>query len=190
MRRTRVTLAIVVLVAALTGCTTEQSNPPPCRGPGDNLLILEAQAVPSAVLVPCVSSLPIGWTFGGWLIETGRARFWLDSDRAGIHAVEVELTRDCDVSGAVEVPPAPGEVGVRVYQEPTSLPPAFAGIRSMVFPGGCIRYRFTFQRAAPSTLVLEAVGALGTVRREVLVRQVERAVGLTLCGAGAPPCAG
>jgi hypothetical protein len=179
-----------LLLAELTGCTTEQSSPPPCGGSYDNLLILEAQAVPSAVLVPCVSSLQIGWTFGGWLIETGRARFWLNSDRAGIHAVEVELTRDCDVSGAVEVPPAPGEVGVRIYQEPTSLPPAFAAVRSMVFPGGCIRYHFEFQHAAPPTLELEAVGSLGTVQREVLVRQVEREVGLTLCGAGAPPCAG
>jgi len=190
VRRTRAALATVMLAAALTGCTTAQSHPPPCRGSYDNLLILEAQAVPSAVLVPCVSSLPIGWTFGGWLIETGRARFWLDSDRAGIHAVEVELTRDCDISGAVEVPPAPGEVGVRIFQEPTSLPPAFAAVRSMVFPGGCIRYHFNFQRGAPPSLVLEAVGALGTVQREVLVRQVERAVGITLCGAGAPPCAG
>jgi hypothetical protein len=189
VRRGVALAGVAVLVISLGGCAAS-GHAPPCRGPGDNLLILQAQAVPSATLIPCVSSLPIGWGFGGSLVESGRARFWLDSDRAGIHAVEVELTRDCDVSGAVEVPPAPGEVGVRVYQEPTSLPPAFAGVRSMVFPGGCIRYRFSFQGSAPSTLVLEAVGALGTVRRDVLVRQVERGVDLTLCGAGAPPCAG
>ncbi len=188
--RPSLTLLVAMLAASLTGCTSTQDHAPLCRGPGDNLVVLEAQAVPTAVLVPCVSALPIGWTFGGWAIQNGQARFWLDSDRAGTHAVEVNLTRDCDVSGAVEVPPAPGEVGVRIFQEPTSLPPAFAGIRSMVFTGGCITYRFRFQRGAPSTLALEAVGALATVPRDVVVRQVDRVVGLPLCGAGAPPCVG
>jgi hypothetical protein len=190
MRRAVIVVVASMSSALLSGCTTSQSRVPQCTRTDDNLFVLEAQSVPTATLLPCVSILPIGWSFGGSLIEDGRARFWLDSDRAGIHAVEVDLTRTCDVSEAVEVPPAPGEVGVRVYQEPTSLPPAFAGLRSLVFPGGCITYRYRFAKGAPSTLVLEAVGALGTVPRTVMVRRVDDAVDLTLCGAGAPPCAG
>jgi hypothetical protein len=190
VRRWRLAIAGAVAATLIPGCASNQGHLPSCQHPADNLLVLEAQAVPTATLLPCVTALPIGWTFGGSLVQSGRARLWLDSDRAGIHAVEVDLTRSCDVSEGVEVPPAPGEVGVRVFQEPTSLPPSFAGVRSLVFPGGCITYRYRFAHGAPSTLVLEAVGALGTVPRTVMVRKVDDAVGLTLCGAGAPPCAG
>jgi len=38
--------------------------------------------------------------------------------------------------------------------------------------------------------LLEAIGALGTLPRQVMVRVVDRYTGLTLCGAEAPPCAG
>jgi hypothetical protein len=185
-----VALAWVVAATLLSGCTLNEGRVPSCEHPADDLLVLEAQSVPTATRIPCVIALPIGWTFGGSQVQSGRARLWLNSDRAGIHAVEVDLLSSCDVSEAVEVPPAPGEVGVRVFQEPTSLPPAFAGVRSLVFPGGCITYRYRFRNGAPSTLVLEAVGALGMVPREVLVRKIDQALHLTLCGAGAPPCAG
>ena len=191
MRRWLVAIVAVTSTSALlAGCSTSLTSVPLCTRPDDNLFVLEAQAVPSATLLPCVEILPIGWSFGGSLVQSDRARFWLDSDRAGIHAVEVDLRRSCDVSRAVVVPPAPGETTVKVFEEPTSLPPAFAGIRYSVFPGGCITYRYRFKAGAPSTLALEAVGALGTLPREVMVRLVAHNVDLILCGAGAPPCAG
>ena len=194
MRRRRLAAAIgcSALVLLLPGCATNAGHVPLCSRPADDLLVLEAQSVPSATRLPCVTTLPYGWTFGGSLVQSGRARFWLDSDRAnaGMHAIEVDLTRTCDLARSVEVPPGPTEAGLTVYQEPTSLPPHLAGTRSIVFPGGCITYRYDFSTGAPSTLLLEAIGALGTLPRAVMVRVVDRYTGLTLCGAGAPPCAG
>src|SRR5205085_5000995 len=60
----------------------------PACGTGHSM-ILSAQAVPSAALVPCVAALPSGWQAAGADIISGRARFWLDSDQAGPHAVTV-----------------------------------------------------------------------------------------------------
>ena len=46
-------------------------------------LWLEAQSVPSASLVPCVRSLPEGWTLGAANVRNGWSKFTLDHDRLG-----------------------------------------------------------------------------------------------------------
>ena len=63
-------------------------------------MILAAQAVPSAALLPCVAALPSGWQVGGADIASGRSVFWLDSDQAGARAVTVTLSAACDAAGA------------------------------------------------------------------------------------------
>ena len=118
------------------------------------------------------------------------SRFWLDSDRGGIHAVEVSLRRSCDTTGAVEEQPAPDEAGTRVFVRPDSLEPSFTGTRFLLFDGGCIGYTFHFSSGAPSTLAIEAVDALSLLPRATIVAEVAKDPGLILCGAGAPPCAG
>ena len=67
-----------------------------------DVMILMAQAVPSASSVPCVASLPAGWTLGAVAVERGRGEFTLDSDRAGKKAVVVTLRSrgDCRRRGA------------------------------------------------------------------------------------------
>ena len=57
-----------------------------------------------------------------------------------------------------------------------------------VFLGGCVTYRYRFGADAEATLALEADEAVTFGLRTVLVRQVRDELGLTLCGAGAPPC--
>jgi hypothetical protein len=116
--------------------------------------------------------------------------FWLDSDRAGVHAVEVDLTPTCDVSDAVEVAPSPGEAGTKRYEQPISLRPSYRGNRYYLFSGGCITYRYRFRPGASTTLALEADEALSFTPRAVVVAAVERDLSLSLCGVGAPPCAG
>ena len=111
-----------------------------------------------------VLGLPIGWQFGGSEVRDGVTKLWLDHDRAGFHAVEVELAPTCDVAAAVQVPPAPDEVGMRTYQQPESLDP-FVGTRSLQFPGGCIEYRYRFAGGSASALVIEADRALSSVPR-------------------------
>ena len=54
----------------------------PACGTGHSM-ILSAQAVPSAALLPCIAALPSGWSIGGADIASGKTSLWLDSDRAG-----------------------------------------------------------------------------------------------------------
>ena len=65
----------------------------PACGTGHSM-ILSAQAVPSAALLPCIAALPSGWSIGGADIVSGKASFWLDSDRAGARAGDHHPGRD------------------------------------------------------------------------------------------------
>lgn len=104
---------------------------PICDTASRGLLILMAQAVPSAEQIPCFDSIPDGWTLLRPAVETGEALITLDG--AGIGEVTVELTPSCD------------PMGERVESE-TSLPVAAvyehnAGdteTRQLVFAGGCV----------------------------------------------------
>ena len=190
-RRGRIALVLASVAAALTACGgTASPRTPFCTDSHDSVFVLLAQSVPSATELPCVSEFPAGWKFGGSDISSGLSRFWLDSDRGGIHAVEVSLRRSCDTAGAVEERPAPDEVGTQVFVRPDSLEPSFTGTRFLLFDGGCIGYTFHFSSGAPSTLAIEAVEALSLLPRSAIVAEVREDPGLTLCGAGAPACAG
>ena len=63
--------------AFIPGPVALGTDPPSCgTGPA---VILSAQAVPSAALLPCIAALPYGWHPDGADIASGHARFWLDS---------------------------------------------------------------------------------------------------------------
>jgi hypothetical protein len=68
-------------------------------------LWLQAQAVPSASLVPCVRDLPVGWVLGEVAVNDGRSVIALHHDRAG-QAMEARLTAGCHIGGVAEAPPA------------------------------------------------------------------------------------
>jgi hypothetical protein len=176
--------ATLAAALVLAGCGNVTSGPPssPTCDHGD-VLILIAQSVPSATLVPCISEFPAGWTFGGERIESGHSEFWLDSDRAGLRAVTVRLDRSCDTAGSVRVPVEPDEAGTVRLERPRILPPTFSGDRFYTFPGGCVTYRFAFRPGATFTQALEATAALTFFSRARGVRILRR-LGEKLCGAG------
>lgn len=188
-RRASWSVPILVLGGLLSACAARQFQQLTCEE-GDASMVLAAQAVPTATLLPCIQEFPVGWIFGGSEIRSGLVRFWLDSDRAGFQALEVLLTRDCDVSEAVEVTPGADEAGTRRYEQPISLPPRFVANRYYVFPGGCVTYRFAFDPNASPALAFDVDEALGFRPRASLVERMREAVGLELCGAGASPCPG
>jgi tRNA A-37 threonylcarbamoyl transferase component Bud32 len=161
----------------------------PSCGTG-NLMILTAQAVPSATSVPCIASLPAGWEVGGVYIREDKAQFWLDSDRAGRRAVDVIMLPEqgCVVTGATEVPS--DQLGMRRFERPERLPPGLRSTRVYLFDGGCVVYRFAFEGAANASLMFDAESALAFQPREELVEEVRERSGLRLCGAHAPPCSG
>jgi hypothetical protein len=183
------------LVAAVAGgCAAQRHDDPSCRGSDSSIFLLQAQAVPSATLIPCVLPLPGGWRHGGSEVRSGLARFWLGSDRAGDRAAEVTLAADCDLSGATQLPPPPGggslqRYGLRRYEEPAGRHP-HTTVRHFVFAGGCVTYRLAFIRAAAPALFDQADQFLAFTPRQVYVDGVRQDEGLTLCGAQAPPCPG
>jgi membrane-associated phospholipid phosphatase len=146
-------------------------------------MILTAQAVPSAALLPCVAALPSGWQVGGADIASGTARLWLDSDRAGPRAVTVTLTAACDTTGARQIPS--DQPGTSRFERPLSLAPQFSSLRYYTFPGGCATYEFRFRPGAPPVLAVAADSALAFQPRSSLVRHVRQTENLLLCGRGA-----
>ena len=177
--------AIVLTIAPLllTGCgsgTTSTSTALPACADGDdaraaNGVVLMAQAVPTATWVPCVESVPVGWTFAGLDARAGSARFWLDSDRDGMHAIEVRLTAGCDTGEATEIPSE--RDGLRRFEQVTQVTPQYLGRRHYLFPGGCMTVVFRLSgdnRGEPLAL---ATQSLGVVDREELAAQVHEASG-------------
>ncbi|MGY1830465.1 hypothetical protein ACI8AA_08555 [Geodermatophilus sp. SYSU D01180] len=177
--------AAAVLAAALltAGCApgtpTVSGELPACRTGDDDRaahgVVLMAQAVPTASWVPCVESVPVGWTFAGLDAHSGSARFWLNSDRDGYHAIEVRLTAGCDTSGATEIPSE--RDGLTRFERVVRVTPEYLGRRYYVFPGGCLTVVFTLSgdnRGEPLAL---ATQSLGVVSREVLATEVHEESG-------------
>lgn len=179
------TIALVALT--LGGCTTNASVTPDCTDPGNDLVVLIAQSVPSATLVPCLSTMPVGWFYGGSTVRDGITTLSLSSSVAGELAASLELTASCDPGDAPEVVPAPDEVGARAYVSQESLDP-YRATRTVVFEGGCARTTYNLPPGFPASLSLEADAAFSFLPRADVVAAVASDPGGVLCGAEAPPC--
>jgi hypothetical protein len=186
----RVALASLMLLASCSvgrNIATELS----CDTDNRARELLITQAVPSATLIPCVETLLPGWTYSGSDVRSGEARFWLDSDRAGIRSVEVSLTDGCSVAGLRDITTSADEIGVRAFVRWVSFEP-YSVDRIFVFDGGCVTYRYRFgDTEGSAVLAAEVDRSLTFLPRSAFVRGArEGAVPATLCGAGAPPCVG
>jgi hypothetical protein len=146
-------------------------------------MILAAQAVPSAAVLPCLAALPSGWQLGGVDISSGKASFWLDSDRAGGRSATITLAAACDTAGARQIPS--DQPGTRRFERPLNLVPQFSDLRFYTFPGGCVTYEFRFAPGASPVLAGAASSAVDFVPRSRLVSYVRQTEGLALCGRGA-----
>jgi len=129
-------------------------------------LWLEAQAVPSASLVPCVRSLPVGWTLAGVTVNDGRSVLTLNHDRAGDAALVVRLTASCDPGGAVEGPSQ--TEGVRRYQRIESRSGEFTASWYDQFPGGCVTSRLHLTTDPNGEFAAQAPQVLGFTTRAAL----------------------
>src|SRR5213079_2855479 len=160
-----------------------------CQGTDSAIFLLQAQSVPSATQVPCFDRLPVGWRYGESDVRSGLVRVWLDSDRAGDKAVELILSRTCDVSGAQPIELANGPRGVQRFDRPDTAD-ARETVSFFRFAGGCVTYRFAFTRRSAPSIFRQADRFLGFTPRRVYVEGLRHDDGLTLCGAEAPPCPG
>jgi hypothetical protein len=150
-------------------------------------LVLLAQTVPTATMIPCVQTYLPGWVISSVpVVRSGSGSFSLSSDLAGPDAVIVRLTATCDTSGAIPQEDF-GEVGTEHWFRYLHTPGAVQGIaleQYFRFPGGCVTYRYTFQVGTPGTVVDEMNSVLTFVPRAEVAQFVREEFGQTLCGAG------
>ena len=135
---------------------------------GTTLVVLMAQAVPTASQLPCIELLPAGWSVSDIFVRNGRVRFSLDSDRVGAQAVQVVLERFCTLGNVTRVPS--DHQGTRRYQEVISIEPGkrYRGAVYYLFPGGCVTYRLDFRSDEQARPLGEVSNALGFVPRDAL----------------------
>jgi hypothetical protein len=173
VRRALLAAACLLLAGCVQPATTDfgTARQPACRYQGRQgtaVVILMAQAVPTASQLPCVDLLPAGWRVSDLFVRNGRVRFSLDSDRVGDRAVQVVLEQFCSFGRVTRVPS--DHPGTRRYQEVISIEPGrrYQGAVYYLFPGGCVTYRLDFRSDEQARPLGEVSLALGFVTRDAL----------------------
>jgi tRNA A-37 threonylcarbamoyl transferase component Bud32/membrane-associated phospholipid phosphatase len=133
---------------------------------------LLAQSVPSASLVPCVRSLPTGWSFGNVTVNDGRSVMPLNHDRAGTGVLVVRLTATCDLRGATQV--TSDRPQVRRYQRIERLAPRFEATRFDLFPGGCVTAQASVPAANQAEVTSESATILHYTTRQALQQALDQ----------------
>ncbi|MGE5225385.1 MAG: hypothetical protein ACM3OO_00750 [Planctomycetaceae bacterium] len=123
---------------------------------------LMAQAVPTASELPCIDTLPLGWGSMTTDVVRGHASFDV-SLASGPTTVFVTLAETC---------PEPADPTIEVKP----------------IDGGCVTYQAPADASPGEVPSFGPGGGLAFIQRSELVGAVQRDIGLTLCGAGAPPC--
>ena len=171
--------ALLVLgVGLLAGCGVQpavlgEETLACSKGDGNhpaNGVVLMAQSVPSATWVPCLDVMPVGWELAGLDATESSSRFWLDSDRDGVHALEVRLTASCDTAQATEIPSE--RESMRRWERVTQVTPQFVGTRHYVFDGGCVSVHFRLSGDNRSEPLGVATQAVGVVSRQQVAASV------------------
>lgn len=175
-RLTAAVLAAILLAPLAAGCGGSALTMPSCES--TERLGLIAQSVPSAGYVPCLLRLPTGWSSSDFQVRDGRTRVRLSSDRAPDNPVLIELGSSCTVGSATPFPAR--TPGGRSYLGLRSTDPRYAGTMFDVFPGGCVSYRFDFERGPHIALMAELQAAVGFVARRQLRLDLRRRPGVEL----------
>jgi len=167
----------VVAAVVLSGCSVSigSADPPVCLSqgrPGGPPMVLMAQSVPSASLIPCISLVPAGWSVQSFLARNNRADFRLKSDIAGARAVDIVLIHRCDVRGATQVPT--DQPGTTRWERILSINTGYRGTRYYTFPGGCVRYEFKLKGPARAAPVNDVSLAVDFVTRTQVAAEVTR----------------
>jgi hypothetical protein len=154
---------LLVAVGLVASCApaANTTGTPWCDDFG--VLILEAQSVPTAELLPCVDVMPLGWSVGTTHIDDTGTTFTLQSTIAGSDAARVRFAESCDTEGYVRVPS--DEADTQRYELVSQITDGYRGRRVYVFDGGCTSIAFSFEVDVTAALVNEVSLALGFVPR-------------------------
>jgi membrane-associated phospholipid phosphatase/tRNA A-37 threonylcarbamoyl transferase component Bud32 len=132
-----------------------------------------AQSVPSASLVPCVRTRPVGWKVAEVDVNNGRSWITLHHDRAGDRALVVRLIAACDPSGAVEGP-SPTAGGRHFQRTESSAGGEFTATWYDQFPGGCVISRLHLTTDPNGEFAAQAPEVLGFTPRDTLRRALSQ----------------
>jgi hypothetical protein len=173
--RVRLLLAVATLVTlgACTASVVERAAPRCNDGTEvEDELILEAQSVPSAELVPCITEIPPNWDVTAFLVRDGETVMEMRSLSESGGLARATFTSDCDTSGATEQ--LSGKEGTRLFVRLRPLVnDHLIGRQFYVFPGGCVTYEFDLRGEGKGARFSEAEGALNFVPRSVIEDAVE-----------------
>ena len=134
-------------------------------------LWLQAQAVPSATLVPCLGPLVAGWTFANVAVNDGRSLITLDHDQAGSGALEIRLSATCSTADTIETSSA--HPGVRRYQRIEHSEATYSAVWHDQFAGGCVTSRLDSTANLQNGLTNEVRDMLGFISRQTLDNALE-----------------
>ena len=190
-RRVALSLAVVlttVLAVSITagslgglGLLTAPETPvirtPYCERLSNQLLLM-SQSVPTASKLPCLASIPPGWSYDSLHVRDGSSEFVLGYGSVGPRSATVTLRHRCDPSGADEVPS--DEQGARRFERIRAVGANFAADRFYLFEGGCIIYRFDFFGTRSGSLVNELSLAIDFVERQDLEENLREDTGLAV----------
>ena len=135
-------------------------------------MVLMAQAVPSATKLPCIRSLPLGWSLSSSRIVRGRVSF------------QLLVMGGSGGNGSIQVDGG-GEPVVDVSLVPTC--PSTGGDPSITASdvgGGCVTYRSSLPAGVGPVPSFDPGGGLSYVSRSLLGAFIERDDDQRLCGAG------
>jgi tRNA A-37 threonylcarbamoyl transferase component Bud32 len=180
VRRVLLAMAVVAVVvlfgigvySMFTPARLPVAGQPECD-PSD-VVVLMAQAVPTASEIPCLEAEPAGLSDAAVLVDRGDARFTM-TDKEGRDAVSVHLRN-------------PSSCRSGVTEQVDRVDGALRLTRRVGTAGSCISYALI---AADQQKLDALEEALGTIARRELVTWVSNDTdGLVLCGVDAPPCVG
>ena len=182
LRRVAVALAATVLAVVLALNSTRLFSNENTRTPVhvdascDEMepMWLQAQAVQTAQLIPCVESLPVGWSFRALTVNNGRSTITVDHDRAGAAAIELRFAESCDTNGATEVT---GDVdGARRYESGPVEDTDTVLTWYEAFEGGCATIQLNSRTAASEVVdevTTQASQVIGFVSRADLAQALD-----------------
>lgn len=164
MRRSGIAaITAAVALSALGACGDETPvGAPDC----EDAVLLVAQSVPRAELVPCWGELPGGWTVNEVHIGNTGTIVELDSDRAGSEAAVFAYQPACDVTRHGRLPSERDDVAV--HEAIRALAGGLDADRFFVFEGGCVRATFAFEDFDDISHAESLVASLELVEREAL----------------------
>ncbi len=175
MRGPRAFVAVAVAaVVSLPGCAAIHENTRPVCTYGAPVVLI-AQSVPTASLIPCVRALPPAWHFDGMDVRNGEAHFWLDSELLGERALDVELARDCDARGARDADS--DEPGARLSKRSERSAGTNGEEWFYRFDGGCVTYRFTWTVDDPGSALDDVEAGVSFLSRRQIANGYRRHVG-------------